>query len=64
MPAKRIISLSPAPEGFGQTPDELTPDMFVSELPVQHSHEYYADEELGLYIGVWDTTVSGSRPAI
>jgi uncharacterized cupin superfamily protein len=56
MPAKKIISLSAAPEGFGQNPDELTADMFVSKLPVQHSHEYYADEELGLYVGVWDTT--------
>ena len=56
MSAKKIISLSAAPKGFGRNPDELTADMFVSELPVQHSHEYYADEELGLYVGVWDTT--------
>ncbi len=50
-----IIRLSTSPEGFGETPDELTPDMFASELPTQHSHEYYEDEELGLYVGVWDT---------
>lgn len=30
--------------------------MFASELPVQHSHEVYEDEYLGLYVGVWDTT--------
>ena len=56
MLTKKIIRLSASPEGFGQHPDELTSDMFVSELPLQHSHEYYADEDLGLYVGVWDTT--------
>jgi len=30
--------------------------MFVSELPVQHTHLYFEDDEQGLYIGVWDTT--------
>jgi hypothetical protein len=67
MPAKKeIIRLSASPEGFGRTADELTADMFASEPPVQHSHEYYVDEELGLYIGVWDTTgmieTAGSYP--
>lgn len=56
MSDKRIIRLSASPEGFGQTPDELEPEMFVSELPIQHSHEVYEDDELGLYVGVWDTT--------
>jgi uncharacterized cupin superfamily protein len=55
MKKEGIIRLSTNPEGFGESPDELTPDMFASELPTQHSYEYYEDEELGLYIGVWDT---------
>lgn len=55
MTREAIIRLSANPEGFGESPDELTPDMFASELPTQHSYEYYEDEELGLYIGVWDT---------
>lgn len=56
MSSKKIIALNPDPEGFGNTPDELTSDMFESNLPVQHSHEYFADEALGLYVGVWDTS--------
>lgn len=53
---KKIIRLRASPQGFGLTPDELSPDMFSSDLPVQHSHEYYQDDALGLYVGVWDTT--------
>jgi len=56
MSVKNIIRLSAAPDGFGQTADELSPDMFVSKLPVQHSHDYYEDKDLGLFVGVWDTT--------
>jgi uncharacterized cupin superfamily protein len=56
MSAKKIIKLSTAPEGFGKTADKLAPEMFVSKLPAQHSHSYYEDEVLGLYVGVWDTT--------
>lgn len=56
MPSKKIIRLSANPEGFGQTPDELDPDMFVAEPEAQHTHIYYEDEALGLYVGVWDTT--------
>jgi uncharacterized cupin superfamily protein len=56
MPDKAIIRLCPQPEGFGEKPDELAAEMFASALPVQHSHDYYEDEDLGLYVGVWDTT--------
>jgi uncharacterized cupin superfamily protein len=52
---KTIIHISSNPEGFGVTPDELDPSMFVSALPVQHSHTYYENTELGLFVGVWDT---------
>jgi len=55
MSQKKIIRLSPNPQGFGETPDELTQDMFESALPVQNSHEYYSDDDIGLYVGVWDT---------
>jgi len=56
MSANRIIRLSPNPEGFGQTEDVLEQQMFASDMPVQHTHMYYEDDDLGLYIGVWDTT--------
>jgi uncharacterized cupin superfamily protein len=56
MTTKKIISLSSAPEGFGQDRDTLDSEDFVSALPIQHTHTYYHDEELGLEVGVWDTT--------
>lgn len=52
----KVIKLSQTPEGFGDVADELEADMFDSALPTQHTHSYYQDENLGLYIGVWDTT--------
>jgi len=52
---KSIIRLCPDPEGFGETPDELQAEDFVSEIPVQHTHSNYEDDEIGLYVGVWDT---------
>jgi uncharacterized cupin superfamily protein len=55
MSDKAIIRLSKNPQGFGDEPDKLEADMFASEIPLQNSHEYYADDELGLYVGVWDT---------
>jgi uncharacterized cupin superfamily protein len=55
MSDKKIIRLSSSPAGFGETADELTQDLFSSAVPVQHSHEYFEDDGLGLYIGVWDT---------
>lgn len=51
-----IIRMSGSPEGFGEKPDELSQEMFSSSLPVQHSHSYFEDESIGLYVGVWDTT--------
>ena len=52
---KSIIRLSPDPAGFGETPDELKTEDFSSEVPVQHSHSDYEDDEIGLYVGLWDT---------
>lgn len=52
---KSIIRLSPDPEGFGGTPDKLEAEDFSSDVPVQHTHSNYEDDEIGLYVGVWDT---------
>ncbi|TRX57850.1 cupin domain-containing protein [Thalassomonas sp. M1454] len=58
----QIISLSAYPEGFHDEADELTADMFASDIPLQHSHDYYCDEDLGLYVGVWDTDTMDETP--
>lgn len=47
--------LDASPAGFGDKADELDPEMFVTELPTQHSHAFFEDDSLGLYIGLWDT---------
>ena len=52
---KSIVRLSTHPEGFGETPDKLDAEEFISGVPVQHSHSAYEDDEIGLYVGVWDT---------
>ena len=52
---KSIIRLNPDPEGFGETPDKLEAEDFSSEVPVQHTHSNYEDDEIGLYVGLWDT---------
>ncbi len=57
-----IIRLNTAPQGFGDTPDELEADMFVQGEPVQHSHSDYEDDDLGLYVGVWDTNDMHEAP--
>jgi len=28
---------------------------FISAVPLQHSHSYYEDDDIGLYVGLWDT---------
>jgi uncharacterized cupin superfamily protein len=52
---KSIIRLSPDPVGFGETPDELEAEAFSSDVPVQNTHSYFEDDEIGLYVGLWDT---------
>lgn len=54
--AQKIIKILPSPTGFGEQQDELDASFFESKLPIQHSHSAYENEELGLYVGVWDTT--------
>jgi len=44
------------PEGVGLEKMELDGADFQSELPEQHIHVYYEDEDLGLSVGVWTTT--------
>ncbi len=56
MSSGKIIRLSVNPESFGDMPDELSQEMFASAIPIQHSHAYFEDETLGLYVGLWDTT--------
>lgn len=53
----RIIQLDPNGPGMaGLAPLELDPDDFQSPLPQQHYHVYFSDPEIGLNVGVWDTT--------
>ncbi len=56
MSETRIIKLNQNPSGFGDTKDELDVSMFESDIPIQHTHSYYEDDKIGLYVGVWDTT--------
>ena len=56
MSDKKIIKLSANPAGFGREQDALESQMFASDMPAQHTHLYYGDDESGLYVGVWDTT--------
>jgi uncharacterized cupin superfamily protein len=58
MPGRpRVIYLDPAgPDGVGLQPLELEPVMFQSPVPVQNYHLYFEDEDLGLSVGIWDTT--------
>jgi uncharacterized cupin superfamily protein len=41
--------------GFGASPDTLEAEDFSSDIPVQHTHSDYEDDEIGLYVGLWDT---------
>jgi len=56
MPNSKIIRLNRSPKDLGSSPDALEVEMFDSPLPVQNSHDDYSNDELGLYVGVWDTT--------
>jgi len=52
-----VIRLEPyGPADAGMEQMQLNAADFQSELPQQHIHVYYEDEELGLSVGVWDTT--------
>jgi uncharacterized cupin superfamily protein len=42
--------------GAGLQPLELDPRDFQSLLPSQNYHLYFEDEDLGLSVGIWDTT--------
>jgi uncharacterized cupin superfamily protein len=52
---KSIIRLNPNPEGFGEAPDSLDPEDFISDVPLQNTHSVYEDDDIGLYVGLWDT---------
>lgn len=57
-----ILRLSAEPKGFGVTADELSAEMFTSELPTQHTHLTVSDDDQGLYVGVWDTDDMSESP--
>lgn len=44
------------PPATGLSKQELAASDFQSDLPEQHLHVYFADEALGLSVGVWTTT--------
>jgi len=50
-----IIRLNRDPEGFGDSADALEAEDFSSEVPVQHTHSNFEDDDIGLYVGLWDT---------
>ncbi len=55
--AKHVILLERnGPAGTGLSKMDLDPADFQSTLPTQHVHVYYSDPEIGLNVGVWDTT--------
>lgn len=50
----RLERIGPASKGLSKM--KLDPTDFQSDLPEQHLHVYFNDEELGLSVGVWTTT--------
>ncbi|MBT8169562.1 cupin domain-containing protein [Falsiruegeria litorea] len=53
----RMVRLVPnGPPDKGLTPLELDQADFQSPLPEQHWHVFFEDDEIGLTVGVWDTT--------
>lgn len=55
--AKKVYRLEMhGPADTGMPEMECDPADFASELPTQTVHEYYADEELGMSVGVWTTS--------
>ena len=53
----KIIRLSAnGPDGIGLASLDLDEADFQSPLPKQHYHLYFSDPDIGLNVGVWDTT--------
>jgi len=53
----KVIRLEPyGPDVTGMAEMQLDPADFQSDLPQQHIHVYFEDQDLGLSVGVWDTT--------
>jgi hypothetical protein len=54
---QKVIRLeTDGPIDVGLEQMQLDPADFQSELPEQHIHVYYEDEDLGLSVGVWTTS--------
>lgn len=62
MSAPSIVRMDKNPDGFGKTPDRLDADDFASGVPLQHTHSHFEDEDLGLYVGLWDTQTMVEAP--
>ncbi|MFQ5621890.1 MAG: cupin domain-containing protein [Paracoccaceae bacterium] len=55
--ATHIIRLEAnGPAGQGLSRMACDPADFQSPVPIQHLHVYFQDPEIGLSVGVWDTT--------
>lgn len=53
----RFVRLTPnGPSDKGLTQLKLDPADFQSPLPEQHWHVFFDDADIGLTVGVWDTT--------
>jgi len=54
---KRVIRLEKnGPADTGMPEMECSPADFQSPLPTQNLHVYFSDPDIGLNVGVWDTT--------
>lgn len=54
--SSQIIKLIATPATYVMEADELEPSMFSSSVPKQHSYMAYENDDIGLYVGIWDTT--------
>ena len=52
--ARTILNIDP--DALELLPLDLDPAAFQSALPLQHYHPIFEDDDIGLAVGVWDTT--------
>ena len=54
-----IIRLEPnGPADTGLIREEPDPSDYQTSPPILNGHVYYFNEDIGLYVGVWDSTIS------
>jgi len=49
----KVIKLDP---NATMQPQAIDPNMFIGKAPTQHDHQFFAEDKIGLYVGLWDTT--------